>query len=68
MNHWPECVPPDEVGVRGSCICDGKGLGTPTVAGNYESTCLLCKRRMMNADKRCYLCTGCGTVNGNGDA
>lgn len=24
MNHWPECEPPDEVGARGNCICDGK--------------------------------------------
>jgi len=59
MNHWPECVPPDEVGARGSCICDGKGMATPTIAGNYSSSCMGCGRRMDSADKRCILCTDC---------
>jgi hypothetical protein len=25
MNHSMYCIPPDEVGARGSCVCDGKG-------------------------------------------
>lgn len=32
---------------------------TPTHAGSYISTCLVCGRAMWNADKRCRLCTDC---------
>lgn len=64
--HWPECVPPDEVGARGSCICDGKGMATQTVTGNYSSVCFSCDRRMDNADKRCHLCTDCSTSGKEG--
>ena len=31
----------------------------PTHAGQYMSTCMVCNRTMMWADKRCRLCTDC---------
>lgn len=34
-------------------------LATPTVAGQYSSTCLSCKRPMEWTDKRCRICTDC---------
>jgi hypothetical protein len=34
-------------------------LATPTVAGQYSSTCLGCNRQMEWADKRCRICTDC---------
>lgn len=36
-----------------------KPEATPTHPGNYMSTCMVCNRTMMWADKRCRLCTDC---------
>lgn len=36
-------------------------LATPVNSGTYESKCLDCDRRMLNSDKRCFICTDCAS-------